>query len=255
MPETNIWPIYDNNFYTRHLHGSIRSASLILQHLYNIYKTPRSVIDIGCGRGAWLLAAEQLGSRILKGIDGEWVSQESLLSERIDFTQVDMGKAIPFFGRYDLALCLEVAEHLAHHRAKPLIDSLCEASDIVLFSAAIKYQGGRNHINERRQSYWINLFKESNYHCFDTLRGFFWDNNEVEWWYRQNIFLFVNMAKPDSIIDLNSLRKMEKPILDIVHPQNYENQIVAYQKMIQEPTLRFCLCRLARCILLRIGVV
>ena len=37
---------------------------------------PRRVVDVGCGQGAWLAVAEELGSTELAGVDGAWDGSE-----------------------------------------------------------------------------------------------------------------------------------------------------------------------------------
>lgn len=249
----NLSKFYNENFYSNHIDGMSISAAIVLGLLYEHYK-PQTVIDIGCGQGAWLAAAESLGAKTLKGMDGEWVRKEQLLSKNIDFTAVDFDRAIPKSNeRYDLCISLEVAEHISEVNAKKFINLLCETSDIVLFSAAIKYQGGTNHVNEQWQSYWIDLFKSNGYECLDLFRKTLWNNNSVEWWYRQNILFFS--GPKNSFLDLEALRSIARPVLDIVHPINYEkkvnfirNQTINYEKKVNSlkyqiecPTLRFCL--------------
>ena len=60
-----------------------------------------------------------------------------------------------------------------------------------MFSAAIPYQGGQNHINEQEPNYWIEKFENEGFKLFDILRPLFWDNTEVDSWYRQNMLLFT----------------------------------------------------------------
>ena len=59
---------------------------------------------------------------------------------------------------YDLAISLEVAEHLSSESANMFIACLTNMSDIVLFSAAIPGQGGENRINEQWPKYRSGLF-------------------------------------------------------------------------------------------------
>jgi SAM-dependent methyltransferase len=211
---------YDERFFDAQIAGSLRSARIILDLLFRLYQ-PRSVIDVGCGRGAWLAVAGALGAQTLIGVDGDWVDPARLLSDRIEFRTVDMEQDFDVGARYDLALSVEVAEHLSEDRAKPFVDILCRTSDVVLFGAAIPHQGGTNHINEQFQSYWVQIFESQDYECFDVIRPAVWNDDDVEWWYRQNTFLFV---KRQARIELDGelLRSMAKPIVDIVHPLNYE---------------------------------
>lgn len=230
---------YNEDFYNKHVRGMSMSAEAVLGLIYGYYK-PRTVIDVGCGQGAWLAVAESLGAEILKGVDGSWVKKEALISKNIDFSGVNFDQCMPeLTERYDLCICLEVAEHVSEGNAKKFIDFLCSASDTVLFSAAIKYQGGENHINEQWPSYWIGFFKSNGYECLDILRDKLWNAETVDVWYKQNIFLFV---KPDATpLDWRELKALEKPMPDIVHPITFENKIKKYKDMLEYPTLRFCL--------------
>lgn len=223
---------YSKEFYDDHASGMYNSAEIILDQIYRIFK-PVSVIDIGCGQGAWLSAAESFGAKILKGYDGDWVNTDSLRSKNIDFVPVNLDLELPGLSKkYDLCISLEVAEHLAEANAEKFIELLCQASDTVLFGAAIKHQGGANHVNEQWQSHWISLFESRGYQCVDCIRGEIWHNESVEWWYKQNTFLFIRDTEAG--LKARDLRPLEKPIFDVVHPQNYENKIKKYESKIKQ---------------------
>jgi len=124
--------------------------------------------------------------------------------------------------KYDLCICVEVAEHLQETHAGMFINSLCQYSDVVLFSAAIQLQDGRHHLNQQWQSYWVDLFDANGCECLDIVRPAIWENNEVAWWYRQNIFLFVRRDSDSA--GLINFRHMASPILNIVYPEHYKNK-------------------------------
>ena len=239
MGHEKLDDFYDANFYGEHVEAMTRSASVVLELLYKYYQ-PKSVIDVGCGRGAWLAAAESLGSVRLKGVDGTWVKKDDLLSKNIDFVPVNLAESFPVIQeRYDLCISLEVAEHISKESAKQFVELLCNASDIVLFGAAIRHQGGANHINEQWQSYWVNLFKNNGYECFDVIRAELWNNKSVEWWYKQNTLLFV--SPNNSFLKLDTLRVAQTPVIDIAHPSNYERKVEKFLNEQQNPTFRSCL--------------
>jgi hypothetical protein len=77
-------------------------------------------------------------------MDGGYVTT-SPLGER--FLPHDIATPLPehLVGRFDLAVCLEVAEHLPPERAESFIRELCDLAPVVLFSAAIPGQGGTGH--------------------------------------------------------------------------------------------------------------
>lgn len=243
MPTAGPGELYNDTFYEDHVDGSIRSARVILGRLYSVYK-PQSVVDFGCGRGAWLSVAGSLGSSVLRGLDGDWVGQDDLLDEKITFTPVDLSKGFSCGERFDLCMSLEVAEHLPPTRAEGFVRDMCSVSDVVLFSAATKGQPGTNHINTQWQSYWIELFSRREYDCFDIFRGATWNNGQVDWWYRQNTFLFVRRGA--TCIDRSLLLGMEERIYDLVHPKHYSFIREALDRLCTTPSLRFCLGSIKR---------
>jgi SAM-dependent methyltransferase len=191
--------VYTPRFFARFAEGSLRSARAVLPALFE-YVPVRSVVDIGCGTGGWLCAARENGCDYVIGVDGGYVEQQALHIDPSEFVSCslegDFGPAIASRGkdRFDLALCLEVAEHLPKHTASLLIERLTALSDLVLFSAAVPFQGGTNHVNEQWPEYWALLFKQRGYGCFDLLRQRFWMDPRVEWWYAQNLLVFARLG-------------------------------------------------------------
>lgn len=189
---------------------------------------PLSVVDIGCGLGTFLNVFKREGVVLVKGVDGPWCKTE-LLFQNIDqdeFIEQDMESSIKLDQRFDLAVCLEVAEHLSSHRANSFIEDLVAISDVILFSAAIPKQGGDHHLNEQWLSYWEVMFKQHDYLMYDVLRPIFWDNKKIFWWYRQNMVLFIKSGKQFPAIEL-----LPKNIIkNIIHPELYTT-IVDYKEV------------------------
>lgn len=236
--------VYDRAFYQGQIGGARTSAKLILATLYESF-LPASVVDVGCGQGAWLAAARDLGSTTLQGYDGPWISASQFACKEAGFVPVDLSAGFEIPRRYDLCISLEVAEHLPPGNETPFIATLCGAADVVLFSAAIPYQGGVNHINEQWQSAWVSRFDAEGYQCIDSLRSSIWGLEAVEWWYRQNLLLFVNRARHDLVASLDQLPAGRSPVYDLVHPLNYEEK-ARKAAAVDRPSLRFCLGCLKR---------
>src|ERR1044072_4319541 len=108
--------IYGKEFYDSHEQGSLRSARIVIPILLKLIN-PQSVIDIGCGRGTWLRAFIENGVTDIKGIDGDYVNQSRLLINSGDFVAIDLMEEFQIKRRYDLTLCLEVAEHLPNKQS------------------------------------------------------------------------------------------------------------------------------------------
>jgi SAM-dependent methyltransferase len=181
--------IYTARYYRDISEGSIRSARIVMQALAVIGVKPESIIDIGCGVGEW-----NNGHPDYTGVDHHvqmndlLISSERLIECDLNREDVDLGR------KFDLALCLEVAEHLKPARAEGLVKMLCNLSDRVLFSAAIPHQGGTGHVNEAWQSWWAELFRAEGFGAA-ARQPDIEDCEEVEFWYRQNIVLYERGAR------------------------------------------------------------
>ncbi len=223
--------VYDHKFYENQYKGSIRSAEKYLAKLFSDF-TPNSVVDFGCGVGSWLYAAENLGVKNLLGLDGDWVSYDQILSGGIDFHHVDFEKAeiLDIFGNLsfdafgDLAISVEVAEHFDEKYADKFVAMITRSSNLIIFGAAIPNQGGTNHVNEKPQSYWIEKFKKEGFCCFDYFRPTFWQDPDVEIWYRQNTFLYARESHLGSFPFLNEFSN--EFVVDTVHPELFNKKIL-----------------------------
>jgi 23S rRNA U2552 (ribose-2'-O)-methylase RlmE/FtsJ len=223
---------YNSDFYKKMADGAELSASIILSDLFKLI-TPEKVIDLGCGLGCWLGVAKKLGATSVTGFDGDYVNRRQLYIEPSEFTSIDLLNCMPNSIKADLALCMEVAEHLPSSRADDIVEFLCASSDVVLFGAAIPGQGGAHHINEKWQSYWVEKFAKNNFVHSVIIRDKFWNNKHVAVWYRQNSLIFINKSRSDLIEKFNS--QLIQNIVDVVHPDLYAMKMKRYN--IQEKIL------------------
>jgi hypothetical protein len=120
---------------------------------------------------------------------------------------------------FDLAVCLEVAEHLAPQSARSLIISLTQLAPAALFSAAIPSQGGEHHVNEQWPQYWTDIFAQHDFVCYDALRPRLWSNPAVAWWYAQNMLLFVKRDQQYPV--LSKITTATAFPQALVHPDAY----------------------------------
>lgn len=209
---------YDTQFYADQVKGSQSSSQRILPFVIELLK-PRSVVDVGCGVGTWLKVCLELGVDTIAGLDGDYVSRPALQIPQNAFTPTDLQHKFSVAQQFDLALCLEVAEHLPVECGPTLVTSLTEAAPAVLFSAAIPGQGGTYHINEQWQDYWRNHFKAAGYLAVDFVRPKVWGLPDVESWYQQNTILYCSQ---ETLAALPSLAAVDSNLsLDLVHPESF----------------------------------
>ncbi len=183
---------YSSVFYDYIETGSLASAEIIVPIVYDTIQF-QTLIDVGCGRGAWLSVFKQKGNANVFGMDGDYVKQEHLMIHQDNFIPTDLNQPFPLIEKkYDLLMSLEVAEHLRPERSKSFVDDLCTLSDIIVFSAATIGQGGENHINERPLEDWRQFFQANNYQAFDYVRPLIKESRMVEPWYKYNILIYAN---------------------------------------------------------------
>jgi hypothetical protein len=206
---------YDEAFYESQMSESLASARLYLGHLWKFIQ-PSSVVDVGCGRGMWLKAAGELGAIRLLGLDGNWNRQDLMSDPAIRFRGIDLNQRFKV-EPCDIAMSLEVAEHLRPEAAAGFVASLAMAADVVVFGAAYTGQGGTEHINERPMSYWVGLFSEEGFDVFDVFRPTFWADSRIPFWYRQNTMVYARRGSAARA----AFAGMEARFLDCVHPDLY----------------------------------
>jgi SAM-dependent methyltransferase len=224
--EPKLAKLYDASFYESQVASSIQSARIYLKFLWQFFQ-PASVLDVGCGRGTWLKACHELGSKNLWGFDGDWNNQSLMIDSAVKFQSIDLNKPFSVPEKVDLAMTLEVAEHLEPSTAPQFVKCLTDASDVVLFSAAYTKQGGTNHINEQPHTYWAHLFAEHDFVPFDLLRPVFWGNENVCFWYRQNAFLYLRKSSaPWRQIGTYGFKELvDISFMNCIHPELYNDCI------------------------------
>jgi len=200
-----------------------RIVPKLLEHI-----KPASVVDVGCGLGAWLKVFQDNGVGEVLGMDGGWVDKNKLLISRDLFKEIDLTNPVFPDKKFDLVLCLEVVEHVPEKKANEILNFLSDLGEEILFSAAIPHQLGEGHINLQWPEYWIAKFKGFGYKVYDIIRPQIWSNQDIHYWYKQNTFFFSRK-------DYQDFSKPE--LISAVHPQLYckkVDTIQQYQSRIED---------------------
>jgi len=211
---------YDPLFYRTNASTSAASAAVLLRALGEIYQA-QTLLDVGCGIGTWGQAARDLGFSKYQGVDGDYVRRKQLLVAPTEFAAHDLRTPLDLRVSYDLAICMEVGEHLPAADAATLVKSLCAHAPVVMFSAAIPGQGGVDHINEQWQSYWAELFAREGYGVHDCIRPGIWDRDDVAEYYRQNVLVYVDGRNAGLASLFGENLQGRAALLDVVHPATY----------------------------------
>ena len=212
---------YNKSFYKELDNGSFISAQRLLPMVFDVFH-PTSVVDIGCGAGYWLKVCKELGAKEVLGVEGEYITNNLFALDHSELKTADLKLPLQLDKRYDLVISMEVAEHIPEENADVFIDNLVKASDAILFSAAIVAQLGTHHINEQMPEYWAKKFLERGYIAIDYIRPKIWNDEGIEYWYRQNSIIYLKNERLKDFPELESSAHATDPdFLLRIHPEKY----------------------------------
>lgn len=186
--------IYDHKFFQNTIKLEADSAAQFVEIVLKYYQ-PESIVDIGCGAGSYLNEFNKKGIKKLYGIDGSPAAKEEFLLSKDKLMIFDLAQKYEFKEKYDLGLCLEVAEHLEQKDADILVETIISTSDDLIFTAAVPGQGPRSigHINEQPHQYWIDKFAGKNFSYLESrteeMRQEMKEKGVV-WWIVNNLMIF-----------------------------------------------------------------
>ena len=198
--------LYSNDLHEQYVVRTAASAECVVPMVLNWVK-PASVVDVGCGHGHWLKPFISHGVHDVLGLDGSYVDVAKLVIPKDRFRPMDLNQPTSVERMYDLAISLEVAEHLRPEAGPRFVEFLVSCSSCVLFSAAIPGQPGDDHRNARWPSYWKNLFEAQGYVVLDPVRRSIWHDDRIMMCYRQNVLLMVRRDRYEADAALRALPK------------------------------------------------
>jgi SAM-dependent methyltransferase len=145
------------------------TARIITAYLFNTFH-PASVLDLGCGTGAYLKHFEALGCQVV-GVEGSSVGI-SRIHPAVLAVHHDLRRPLLINQQFDLVMSVEVAEHIPKKFSENVVQSLCRhARGLIVFTAAPPGTPGEDHINCRARSFWDALFER---------QGFVFDPDKTE---------------------------------------------------------------------------
>jgi SAM-dependent methyltransferase len=242
-PDPSMASRYGDAFYQTHMSASLASARKYADILGEHHR-PRTVADVGCGRGTWLQAFAERGATRVVGFDGPWNSQDVMIDDAIEFRPLDLNRPGDAAAgeRFDLAMSLEVGEHLEPESSEAFVRFLASLSDVVLYSAAFSGQGGVNHINERPHSSWAQIYARFGYSPYDLFRQRTWGDDDISFWYRQNAFLYVRDDTPLArrLADAGLQPVANLAFMDCIHPELYALRLseIGFKALLREAATR-----------------
>ena len=124
----------------------------LMGNIFQDILKPKDVVDVGCGHGILMdaLSAESVG------IEASDEGFKQTKERGYEVHQLDLRFPLDFKRRFDLAISIEVAEHLEEKYADIFVDNLISVSNRILVTASPKVE--RYHYNPQPKSYWIDKF-------------------------------------------------------------------------------------------------
>lgn len=185
---------YDAHYYEGTVEAAaVRSAGAIADSIVESFH-PAKVVDVGCGTGAVLAALRDRNCTVF-GLEYSSAALDYCRKRKLDVAKFDLeNDSLKNGRRFDVAVSLEVAEHLPQSVADRYVDLLTSLSDSVVFTAAQPGQGGMDHVNEQPASYWISKFQQRGFlHSEELTRNWRADwksGGTVQPWYYANLMIF-----------------------------------------------------------------
>ncbi|MGB3511307.1 MAG: methyltransferase domain-containing protein [Microcoleaceae cyanobacterium] len=175
--------IFEPNFHLEKLFIDIPPFKYIYERFL-----PESILDIGCGLGQYLKIFNKLGAEEIIGVDG-FTPEQSFLNPN-QYIRHDLTNPLNLKRKFDLVMCLEVAEHLPPGNEVNLIEILNHhTSNILIFSAAEIGQPGHGHINCQSFKYWANLLQNQGWLPMVAETLFFRCISSFSWFRRNPVVL------------------------------------------------------------------
>lgn len=200
---------YDPAFFEAQRPVAERSARRVLPAVLEATGA-RSVVDVGCGVAAWAGVAVEHGCAAV-GVDAHVPREE--VAPGVELRRAYLGHGFDCEG-FDLAICLEVAEHVEERASRAIVAGLCRAP-FVLFGGAHPGQGGVDHVNEQWATWWARHFEACGYVGSSLIHWGPWGDDTVQDYYRENTVLYATPALLEHALEVLA---GTAGVVDVLHP-------------------------------------
>ena len=144
-----------------------------------------SAYDFGCGSGAY---ADYLGAHGIWCIGFDGNPNTGTFSPRCHVH--DLTTPLKGISPVDVAISLEVGEHIPEQHEKQFIDNICDHAERFVILSWFPYKGeGIGHVNERSNAYIQERMAEKGFEFIpietDELRA-----AATLWWFKKSLMIF-----------------------------------------------------------------
>jgi SAM-dependent methyltransferase len=156
------WLVYNPIHFMRFHEIAMESAAGVIRTFTSVFPDAQRYVDVGAGTGAFAAEAQRAGRKVI-ACEHSPKGRKVAAKQGVDCRPFDLLNDPPAHleGPFDLAYCLEVAEHLPPELGEKLVQYVASLAPLVVFTAAHPGQGGTAHINEQPKSYWIERFEKT----------------------------------------------------------------------------------------------
>lgn len=153
------WLIYNPGVFVEFAMVAKRNAPIFTRALQEVFPNADSFNDIGCGTGQFVRCLVQSG-KVARGYEYSRVARMFARLVGIEVRDFDVSRDFTkLFDPYaDVALSLEVGEHIPSHLSRSFVHAIALAGEQIVFTAAQPGQKGHGHINCQSKQYWESLF-------------------------------------------------------------------------------------------------
>jgi SAM-dependent methyltransferase len=177
---------------------ALQNAGKVVSAIREVFPQAGSVIDVGCGSGAFAAEFSRQGVRAI-GLEHSPHGVKLARKQGVDCRPFDVARPVTEQIREsaDLVYSFEVAEHVPASLADSFVDFMTGLGSLVIFTAARPGQGGIGHINEQPLDYWKEKFERGGFHESiaetETLRATF-QQRQTSYWFFKNAAVFRRLA-------------------------------------------------------------
>ena len=196
--------IYDSRYYATDVEGPAASSAPDISHSITSDLQPHTVVDVGCGTGALLEVLKENGCQVF-GLEYSEAALKFCRDRGVDVQKFDLeNEALANDQTFDVAVSMEVGEHLPEKSADRYVEILAKLSDTIVFSAARPGPPERHahdHVNEQPKPYWLSKFRIFGFE-YDEIMSDQWRKKwqaggTVVWWYHENVMILRRLAEPE----------------------------------------------------------
>ncbi|MBE2286877.1 MAG: methyltransferase domain-containing protein [Prosthecobacter sp.] len=178
---------------------ALENAPAVVKVVRQVIPGFSSVIDVGCGGGAFAAEFNRAGVKAI-GLEHSPHGVALARQQGVDCRPFDVALPVEaqISEKADLVYSFEVAEHVPAALADHFVRFACALGPVVVFAAAQPGQGGIGHINEQPVSYWVEKFGRAGFELDEpttqALRTAF-QSAQVSSWFSSNTCVYRKSAR------------------------------------------------------------